>query len=275
MGKIYIYGWIFGTPAGILLEKYGFRAVYDAQSSVEARLSSVIHDGEWVWRPARSEALVDIQTRLTEIKLGHCDKPNWIASRKGIYVSSDTWEALREKRDQIEWWKIVWFSLAIPKQAFILWLAKKDRLDTGVRLLSWGYRGDIQCCFCRNQMESRNHLFFECSFCCRIWKFCMTRCIVANPPIIWEDIIQLGCSSWKCNTLKSLLCRLALGSIVYNIWCTRNEIKHAGHPNTEEQILKKVLWEVRARVAGKGKFPRTRDNILLCSLRNLSEILLC
>jgi hypothetical protein len=103
----------------------------------------------------------------------------------------------------------------------------------------------------------------------------MTRCIVANPPIIWEDILQLGCSSWKCNTLKSLLCRLALGSTVYNIWCTRNEIKHAGHPSTEEQILKKVLWEVRARVAGKGKFPRTRENILLCSLWNLSEILLC
>jgi hypothetical protein len=160
-----IHLWMdFWHPAGILLEKYGFRAVYDAQSSVEARLSSVIHDGEWVWRPARSEALVDIQTRLTEIKLGHCDKPIWIASRKGIYVSSDTWEALREKRDQIEWWKIVWFSLAIPKQAFILWLAMKDRLDTGVRLLSWGYRGDIQCYFCRNQMESRNHLFFLMQF---------------------------------------------------------------------------------------------------------------
>jgi hypothetical protein len=91
----------------------------------------------------------------------------------------------------------------------------------------------------------------------------MTRCKVANPPIIWEDILQLGCSSWRCNTLKSLLCRLALGSAVYNIWCTRNELKHTGHPNTKEQILKKVLWEVRTRVAGKGKFPRTRENILL------------
>jgi hypothetical protein len=71
----------FWHPAGILLEKYGFRAVYDAQSSVEAKLSSVIRDGEWFWRPGRSEALVDIQTRLTEIRLGHCDKPIWIASR--------------------------------------------------------------------------------------------------------------------------------------------------------------------------------------------------
>ena len=34
-----IHLWMdFSHPAGILLEKYGFRAVYDAQSSVEARL---------------------------------------------------------------------------------------------------------------------------------------------------------------------------------------------------------------------------------------------
>jgi hypothetical protein len=57
-----------------------------------------------------------------------------------------------------------------------------------------------------------------------------------------------------------------LGSTIYNIWCTKNELKHAGHPSTVEQILKKVLWEVQARVAGKGKFPRTRENILLYSL---------
>jgi hypothetical protein len=61
------------------------------------------------------------------------------ASRKGVYVGSNTLEALRETRDQIGWWKIVWFSLA-PKQAFILWLAMKDRLMTGVRLLSCGYK---------------------------------------------------------------------------------------------------------------------------------------
>jgi hypothetical protein len=32
-------------PAGILLDIYGYRAVYDAHSSVEAKLSFVIHNG--------------------------------------------------------------------------------------------------------------------------------------------------------------------------------------------------------------------------------------
>ena len=57
-------------PARILLEKYGYRVVYDAQSRVDAKLSFVIYNGDRLWRPTRSEALVEIQSRLSEIRLG-------------------------------------------------------------------------------------------------------------------------------------------------------------------------------------------------------------
>ena len=154
--------------ASILLDIYGYRAIYDAQSSVEAKLASVTHNGGWLWRLARFEALVEIQARLSEISLDSMDKPIWTTSKKGYYVSSDTWEVLRVKKEQVEWWKLVWFPLAIPKQAFILWLVMKERLVTGDRLLSWGYKGDVSCLFCRNQLESGTHLFFKCSFSYRI-----------------------------------------------------------------------------------------------------------
>ncbi|XP_059435384.1 uncharacterized protein LOC132168417 [Corylus avellana] len=124
-------------PAGILIEQYGFRVVYDAQSNIEAKLSSVICNGDWFWRPARSEALVDIQARLSEVCLGQFDKPIWLGSKKGVYVSAETWEALREKNTEVIWWKLIWFPLAIPKQAFILWLAMKNRLLT-VLVLEYG-----------------------------------------------------------------------------------------------------------------------------------------
>jgi hypothetical protein len=66
-----------------------------------------------------------------------------------------------------------------------------------------------------------------------------------------------------------------LGSIIYNIWHTRNEIKHLDQPSSEEQILKKVFWEARTRIAGKGKFPKTRGNLVLASLLNLpTELIL-
>jgi hypothetical protein len=62
-------------PSGVLLENYGYRVVHDAQSRVQAKLSSVIFNGEWFWRPARSDDLVEIQSRLHEVRLGLQDKP--------------------------------------------------------------------------------------------------------------------------------------------------------------------------------------------------------
>ena len=66
---------------------------------------------DWFWRPARSEGLVEIQSRLLEINLGFVDIPIWTASRKCVFMSSDTWEVLREKKEPVSWWKLVWFSL--------------------------------------------------------------------------------------------------------------------------------------------------------------------
>jgi hypothetical protein len=77
-------------PYGVLLENYGYMVVYDAQSRVEAKLSSVIFNGKWYWRPARSDDLVEIQSKLYEVRLGLQDKPLRTASRKGVYVSAET-----------------------------------------------------------------------------------------------------------------------------------------------------------------------------------------
>jgi hypothetical protein len=47
-------------PDGILIDVFGHRAIYDAQSNLRAKLSSVILNGDWYWRPARSNALVEM-----------------------------------------------------------------------------------------------------------------------------------------------------------------------------------------------------------------------
>jgi hypothetical protein len=117
-------------PCGPLLEKYGFRIIYDSQSRIDAKLVSVLRNGDWNWTPAWSKELVDIQSRLSEVHLGVCDKPVWTIARKGVYVSADTWDFLRKKRLVVEWWSMVWFPYAIPKHASFLiccgWLFRID-----------------------------------------------------------------------------------------------------------------------------------------------------
>lgn len=38
----------------------------------------------------------------------------------------------------------------------------REALSTGDKLLWWGYKGDVQCAFCRYGIEDRDHLFFSC-----------------------------------------------------------------------------------------------------------------
>jgi hypothetical protein len=80
------------------VEKFGFRIVYDSCSKLEAKLSSVLKDGLWSWRPARSKDLVEIQTKLLEVHLGICS---------GVFVSADTWNHFRIKRSSVNWWPLV------------------------------------------------------------------------------------------------------------------------------------------------------------------------
>lgn len=56
---------------------------------------------------------------------------------EGKFVSKTTWDQLRTTQDKVMWFNIVWFPQALPRQAFIIWLACRDRLDTGDRMRQW------------------------------------------------------------------------------------------------------------------------------------------
>jgi len=104
------------------------------QSSIDANVASVLRNGDWHWKPTQSEELVTVQSQLSDIHLGDSDNPVWTVARKGTYVSSETWNFLRKKKPKVTWWPLIWFPYAIPKQAFLMWLAVRNRLTTGDRL---------------------------------------------------------------------------------------------------------------------------------------------
>jgi len=65
---------------------------------------------------------------------------------------------------------------------------------------------------------------------------------------------MLGAGNGNQNPWRVSSVWLILSSTVYGIWRARNEIRHNGHPRTEEQILKAILWEVRSRISWEKVF---------------------
>lgn len=52
----------------------------------------------------------------------------------------------------------------------------------------------------------------------------------------YGEVVREGVKAWKGRKLQGIVCRLALGATVYNIWMHRN----SNRVNSEEQIFQHI-----------------------------------
>jgi len=89
---------------------------------------------------------------------------------------------------EVPWCKVVWWSMAIPKHSFFLWLRFQNAVITRHKMCAWGYLGSILCMFCYAHQENRFHIFFGCSFSRRIWMEIMSDRSFINVPTSWNNV---------------------------------------------------------------------------------------
>lgn len=71
--------------------------------------------------------------------------------------------------------------------------------------------------FCRNFIECRDHMYFDCGFSKRLWREVMQKCLQIDIPTGWEEILSEGMREWRSKSLKAVVFKLACGAAVYNI----------------------------------------------------------
>lgn len=79
------------------------------------------------------------------------------------------YEKLRGSVATIPWEKAVWTVGGIPKHNFLTWLFVLNRSPTRDRMIHWGLQVDPSCLLCNAAAESRDHLFFNCSYSWMLW----------------------------------------------------------------------------------------------------------
>lgn len=94
---------------------------------------------------------------------------NWDRFHRG-FSTSQAWQLLRVSSPIVSWYEGVWFSAATPKFSVITWLAIRDRLATGERVLRWNPQADATCVLCSGTMETRDHLFLCWPYSEEIWR---------------------------------------------------------------------------------------------------------
>lgn len=238
-------------PQGPLVPRYGPRIAYDAGLPINAKVSQVINNGQWKWAyPCTWE--------LREIILEHppdylpnpvvADEFMWMASKNKIYNAAATWNALREKSPKVIWHHLLWFPKHFPRHSFILWLAIKERLNTKDKLASWGITTDPTCVLCGQELETMNHLFFQCSFSAELKEIVLSKCLITKATQPWrnEVIWAVGKFSRKC--FSNTLCKLAWAALVYHIWLERNARIFKGLSTPIPTIIQDISYVIRTKL---------------------------
>lgn len=162
---------------------------------------------------------------------------------------------LRERFIECHWEKAVWFKFATPKYSFLLWTAIKERLTTRDRMLSWNRNIDPSCVFCQEPMETRGHIFFECSFSAQIWEALMGGVLGDQYTVVWDDLMRMALDTTQ-GKIKLFVIRYVFQSAIHSIWRERNRRRHGESPSPAELLIRMLDKNIRNRftvIREKGK----------------------
>ncbi|XP_056862219.1 uncharacterized protein LOC108845055 [Raphanus sativus] len=151
----------------------------------------------------------------------------------------DTWWLLRSTREKCSWSRSIWFPGATPKFAFVAWLAASNRLSTMNRITQWDPGAVATCVLCKREPETKNLLFFECSFSSQVWEYLTKGILLSDYTNVWANILEV-ISDESIEEKKRFCLRYALQSALHVIWRERNKIKHEEKPMLVGAVMKMV-----------------------------------
>lgn len=91
------------------------------------------------------------------------------------FISSQIYNLVRNHKPQVSWHRTVLFKRGIPKHNTLTWMVNLNRCPNKDRLISRNIQVDPNCLFCNTESESRDHLFFNCTFSSAIWSSLSTK----------------------------------------------------------------------------------------------------
>lgn len=166
---------------------------------------------------------------------------------KRVFSSRETLEIIRERHAPCSWSTVVWFKHATPKFSFILWMAMHDRLSTGDRMRFWNENVDTSCVLSQDLMETKEHLFFECSFSTLIWQKLMERLLGNEFTVKWDELIVL-CTRAVRTKIQRFIVKYALQLTAYSIWRERNKMRHGETALSHDLLTRMIEKDMRNRL---------------------------
>ena len=136
----------------------------------------------------------------------------------------------------------------LKKFKTLTWMFVLDRCPTRNRLLAWGLQTDPLCLLCNLHPESRNHIFFCCSFSAGIWRNLASKLRFSITSDEWDDTLQALIRYTGDNRLRYLTL-LAWQALIHELWRERNNRLHRSCYKSQEAILSTISSLIKNRLS--------------------------
>ncbi|XP_024007258.1 uncharacterized protein LOC112083462 [Eutrema salsugineum] len=180
------------------------------------------------------------------------DTPLWHGKRdnyKEKFSSKNTSDNMRIPNAKWDPYFSIWFSSATPKYSFVVvWLVTKNRLTTGDRMAKWNTNVNSACVLCGDLMETRDHLFFECTYSGTLWKALAGRLMGTSFTTKWADFVE-GMSQPLGKSTTSFILRYVFHAAIHSIWCERNNRRHGERHTPRDVMFRHIDRVVRNRLS--------------------------
>ncbi|XP_024013936.1 uncharacterized protein LOC112088023 [Eutrema salsugineum] len=247
-GRATFFWFDIWSDLGCLYDITGYRGIIDTGIPLNATIAMAKTARRR--RRHRTEHLVLIEEALSALS-EEKDISLWrntTSEFKPYFSSKNTWTQIRDARPLVQWHKGIWFKFATPKYAFCSWLAIRNRLSTGDRMIAWNPGISSECIFCSATNETRDHLFFSCPFSATIWTRLASGLLATRFTTDWHTLTQL-ISDDGLAPIPMFLTRYVLQCAIYSIWRERNSRRHGKTPNAASRIIQQLDKQVRNRLS--------------------------
>lgn len=163
------------------------------------------------------------------------------------WSSKEVKHMFRGNRGNLGYKNLIWFKNCVPRFSFITWIAALNKLPTADRLRGWGLQVMELCILCKNQNESRNHLFFECVYASTVWREGIRRNCTCLSTLKWEEITDYLKKTEGQGTMRRWMMKVFWTMSIYRLWTERNRKRHGEEEETPEQILRRISVDMRHR----------------------------
>ncbi|KAJ0431881.1 putative RNA-directed DNA polymerase [Helianthus annuus] len=245
------------------------RNIARAGFSLSTTVADVVsEDGQWRWPQAWYDTFpVLINIATIQITPDTADRFRWKdwEGKLQRFCSWEAWNNLRYKENKVVWVNSVWFSQCIPRHSFHLWLVIKNKLRTQDRMAEWeaGSATNLRlmCCpLCRYDRDSRDHLFFECSYASEVWRLVRNMVDMESVDDTWASVMQWMELNANSSSLDYIVCNLLLAASTYFIWQERNNRLFTQVQRNASVLSKVIIDTIRLRIMGfkTGRDPKQR-----------------